>query len=141
MPERRVTLPDGAGLKRQGGALELVVITTKSKRLRDYANENSCLIYGPDAPTTISYNSPATPDVLDIALTKDLISPVHVTTCSALGSDHFTFLIDTRCRSNLLNHPDRFDLRRTGSVKVQASLKTYCCLRRNYETGLKSTRV
>ena len=38
--------------------------------LRDYADENSCLIFGPDTPTTNLYNPSATPDVLDIAVTK-----------------------------------------------------------------------
>jgi len=33
------------------------------KLLRDYADENSCLIFGPDTPTTNPYNSSATPYV------------------------------------------------------------------------------
>ena len=43
----------------------LKLITTRGRRLSDCVNENSCLIYGPDTPTTIPYNSSATPDVLD----------------------------------------------------------------------------
>jgi hypothetical protein len=31
--------------------------TTRCKLLRDYASGNSCLIYGPDSPTTLPYNS------------------------------------------------------------------------------------
>jgi len=46
--------------------------TRRGKLLRDYADENSCLIFGPDTPTTNPYNPSATPDVLDIAVTKDL---------------------------------------------------------------------
>ena len=89
------------------------LITTKGRRLRDYANDHSCLIYGPDTPTTIPYNSSATPDFLDILITKYLVIPVYLTTCSALSSDHLPVLIDTRCRSSFLNLPDRPDFRRT----------------------------
>ena len=62
------------------------LITTRGRRLRDYANEHSCLIFGPDTPTTIPYNSSANSDVLDIVITKDLVIPVYLTTCSALSS-------------------------------------------------------
>ena len=56
--------------------------TTRGMLLRDYANEHSCLIYGPDTPTTIPCNSSATPDVIDIVLTKDLVTPAYLTTCT-----------------------------------------------------------
>ena len=46
--------------------------TRRGKLLRDYADGNSCLIFGPDTPTTNPYNTSATPDVLDIAVTKDV---------------------------------------------------------------------
>ena len=46
--------------------------TRRGKLLRDYADENCCLIFGPDFPTTNPYNSSATPDVLDIIVTKDV---------------------------------------------------------------------
>ena len=45
------------------------------KLLRDYADENSCLIFGTDTPTTNPYNSSATPDVLDIVMVKELPFP------------------------------------------------------------------
>jgi len=45
----------------------------------------SCLIYGLDTPTTIPYNSYATPDVLDIIITKDLVTIMYLTTCCALS--------------------------------------------------------
>ena len=93
------------------------LITTMVRLLRDYANEHTCLIYGPDTPTTILINTSATPDVLDIVITKGLVIPVYLTTCSALSSDHLSVLIDTRCRSSFLNLPD---FRRTDWVKFQA---------------------
>jgi hypothetical protein len=96
---------------------------TRGRRLRDYANDYSCLIYGPETPTTSPYNSSATPDVLDIVITKNLVIPVYLTTCSALSPDHLPVLIDTRCRSSFLNIPDRPDFRRTDWVKFQACLK------------------
>ena len=40
----------------------------RGKLLRDYADENSCMIFGPDAPTTNPYRFNATPDDLDIAI-------------------------------------------------------------------------
>jgi hypothetical protein len=45
------------------------LITKRGKLLRDYADENSCVISGPDSPTNIPYNPSATPDVLDIVIT------------------------------------------------------------------------
>jgi hypothetical protein len=74
--------------------------TRRGKLLRVYANENSCLIFGPGTPTTNSYNPSTTPDVLDIVITKNLSSPVYQTSCSALSSDHIPVLIDTACRSS-----------------------------------------
>ena len=78
--------------------------------LREYAEKNSYIIYGTNKPTTVSYSSSATPYVLDIVITKDLVSPVNLTTCSALSSDHLPILIDTHCRSNFLRLPGFEDL-------------------------------
>jgi hypothetical protein len=100
-----------------------ILITTRGRLVRDYANDHSCLIYGPETPTTIPYNSSATIDVLGIVITKNLDIPVYLTTCSALSSDHFPVLIDTRCRSSFFNLPDRPDFRRTDRVKFQACLE------------------
>ena len=44
--------------------------TRRGKLLRDYADENTCLIFGPDTQTTKPYNPSAYADVLDIAVTK-----------------------------------------------------------------------
>jgi len=85
----------------------------RGKLLRDYADGNSCLIFGPDTPTTYPYKPLATPDVLDIVITKNLTSPVYLTSCSALSSDHLPVLIHTTCRSFFQHPPDRPDFRRT----------------------------
>jgi hypothetical protein len=45
--------------------------TRRGKILRDYADENSWLIFGLDTPTTKPYNPSVTPDILDTAVTKD----------------------------------------------------------------------
>ena len=97
--------------------------TRRGKLLRDYADGNSCLIFGPDSPTTNPYNSSATPDVLDIVITRGLPSPVHLTSCSALSSDHLPVLIDTMCRSSFQHPPDRPDVRRTDWAKFQTHLE------------------
>jgi hypothetical protein len=67
----------------------------RGKLLHDYADENSCLVFGPETPTTNSYKPSATPDVLDIVITRDLPSSVHLASCSTLSSDHLPVLIDT----------------------------------------------
>jgi len=64
--------------------------TRRGKLLRDNADGNSCLIFGPDSPTNNLYNPLVTPDVLDIVITKNLSFPVYLTSCSALSSDHFS---------------------------------------------------
>jgi hypothetical protein len=46
--------------------------TKRGNLLRDYADGNSCLIFGRDTPTTNPYNAPATPDFLDIVITRYL---------------------------------------------------------------------
>ena len=45
--------------------------TTRGKLLCDYADSNSCLIFGPDSSTTYPFNPSATPKVLDIVITRD----------------------------------------------------------------------
>jgi hypothetical protein len=50
------------------------LITKRGRLLRNYADKNSCLIHGPNTPTTVPYNPSATPDVLDIVITRDLVS-------------------------------------------------------------------
>jgi hypothetical protein len=66
--------------------------TRRGKLLRDCADGNSCLIYGPDTPTTNPYNLSATPDFFDMVITTDIPSLVHL--------DHLPVLIDTTCRSS-----------------------------------------
>jgi len=97
--------------------------TRRGKLLNDYANENSCLIVGPDSPTTNPYNPSVTPDVLDIVITKNLSFPVYLTSCSVLSSDHLPVLIDTSCCSSFHHPPDRPDFRRTDWANFQTQLK------------------
>jgi hypothetical protein len=92
------------------------------KLLCDYADENSCLIFGPDTPTTNLYNPSANPDVLGIVITKNLSSPVYLTSCSSLSSDHLPVLIDTAFRSSFQHPPDCSDFRRTDWVNFQTHL-------------------
>jgi hypothetical protein len=68
--------------------------TRREKLLRDYAERYSCLIFGPNTPTTNPYNPSSTPDVLDIVTTRDIPSSVNLTSCSALLSDHLPVLND-----------------------------------------------
>jgi len=97
--------------------------TRRGKLLREYTDWNSCLIFGPDSPTTNPYNPFVTPDVLDIVITNNLSFPVYLTSCSALSSDHLPFLIDTSCRSSFLNPPDRPDFRITDRASFQTQLE------------------
>ena len=65
----------------------------------------------------------ATPDVLDLVITRDLPSAVHVTSYSALSSDHLPVLIHTMCRSSFQHKPDRPDVRRIDWAKFQTHLE------------------
>jgi hypothetical protein len=94
----------------------------RGKFLRDYADGNSCLIFGPITPTTNPYNASASPNFLDIVITRNLTSPVYLTSCCALSSDHLPVLIDTTCRSSFLP-PHRPDFRRTDWANFQTHLE------------------
>jgi len=99
------------------------LISKRGRLLRDDADKNSCLIHGPNTPTTVQYNTSTTPDVLDIVIPRDLVFPVQLTTCSALSSDHLPILIDTQYRSSFHSPSDRPDLRKTDWPKFQACLE------------------
>jgi len=120
---RGIAGPDGRRPQRQTRGLEFAAEHETGKLLRDYADENSCLIFGPDTPTTNPYNSSATPDVLDFAIVKDLPFPVYLTSCPALSSDHLPVLIGTACRSSFQHPPDRSDFRRTDWANFQSHLE------------------
>jgi hypothetical protein len=97
--------------------------TSRGKLLRDYADENSCLIFGTDTTTTNPYNTSRTPDVLDNAIAKNLPFPVYLTSFSTLSSDHLPVLIDNACRSSFQHPPDRPDFRRTDFANFQTHLE------------------
>jgi hypothetical protein len=99
----------------------LRMTTRRRKLLRDYDDGNSCLIFGPDTPTTNPYSPSVTPDVLDIVLTKNLT--LYLTSCSALSSDHLPVLIDTACCSFFLRLTDRPDFRRADWANIQTYLE------------------
>jgi hypothetical protein len=67
--------------------------------LRDYADRNACLMYGPDSPATFLYQVNTDPDILDIVVYKGFVSTVYLTVCPALSSGHLPVLIDTACRT------------------------------------------
>jgi hypothetical protein len=115
--------------------------TRRRKLLRDYADGISCLIFGPDTPTTNPYNPSVTLDVLDIVLTQNLSFPVYLTSCSALSSDHLPVLIDTACCSSFLHPPDRPDFRRTDWVKFQTHLEDQIPFDPELSNGWQSTRA
>ena len=91
--------------------------------LRAYAEENSCMIFEPDSPTTNHYNSSVTPDVVDILITKNLSMPVNLTSCSSLSSDHLPAIIDKTCRSSFHHPPECLDFRRNDWVNFQTHLE------------------
>ena len=99
--------------------------TRRGKRLRDYADENPCLIFGRDTPTTKSYNPFAIPVALVIALTKQHPFPLYLTSCSPLSSDQLPVYIDTACRSSFHHPPDRPNFRRTDWANFQTHLEDH----------------
>jgi hypothetical protein len=96
--------------------------TRRGKLLRDYADGNTCLIFGLDTANIKPYSPSITPDVLHIVFTQNLSFPVYLTSCSALSSDHQPVLIDTACRSSFLHPPDRPDFIRTDWATFQTHL-------------------
>jgi len=96
--------------------------TKRGKLLRDYADENSCLIFGPESPTTNPYNSSDTPRNFDIMITNNLSFPMYLASCSGLSSDHIPVLIDTACRSSFHLPPDRPNFRQTNWANFQTHL-------------------
>ena len=97
--------------------------TRRGKLLRDYTDESTCLIFGPNSSTTNQYNPSVTPDVLDIVITKNLSFPVYVPWCSALSLDHLPVLFETVCRSSFHHPQDRPDFRRTDWAKFKTHLE------------------
>jgi len=110
--------------------------TRRGKLLRDYADEISGLHFGPDALTTDPYRSNATPDVLGIAMVKEIPFPVYLTSCSALSSDHLPVLIDTTCHSSFQHPPDRPDFRRTHWANFQVHLEDQIPFDPEFHNGL-----
>ena len=98
--------------------------TTRGKLLRDYADSYSSVNFGPDSPTTNPYIPSATPDVLDIVITRDFKTPIDLTSSSALSSDHLPVFVDTRCRSPFHCPSDRPHVRRTNWANFQAQLES-----------------
>jgi hypothetical protein len=104
-------------------ALNARLATRQGKILRDYADGNSYLIFGPDTPTTNPYSPSVTADVSDIVLTQNLSFPMYLTSCSALSSDHLPVLTDTACRYSFLHPLKRPDFRRTDWANFQTHLE------------------
>ena len=99
--------------------------TRRGKLLRDYADENFCLIFGPDTPTTNPYNPSATTDVLGIAVTKNVLVSLYLTSCSSPSSYHLPVLIHTACCSSFHHPPDRPNFRCTEWAKFQTNLEDH----------------
>jgi hypothetical protein len=115
--------------------------TRRGKLLRDYADGNSCLLFGRVTPTTKTHSPSIIPDVLDIVLTQNLSFPVYLTSCSALSSDHLPVLIDNACRSSFLHPPDRPDFRRTNWANSKLTWKNKFLSTRNCSKGWQSIRA
>jgi hypothetical protein len=92
----------------------------KGSLLRNYANRNFHLIYGPDYPSTLPYQPNATRDIFDIEMVKDIVLPVHLTVCSAPNSDHMPVVFDTASRTSFQNPLCRPDVARIDWAAFQA---------------------
>ena len=83
---------------------------------------NSCIILGPDSPTTIPSYSTLIPDVFDIVVVKVFVLPMNLTLCSAFSSDHFLVTVDLRDRSSFQVLPDWPCLKRVDWTHFQDHL-------------------
>jgi hypothetical protein len=115
--------------------------TRRGKLLRDYADENSCLIFEPDFPTTNPYNPSDTPDVLDIVITKNLTFPVYLTSCSTLSSNHLRYTLTLRVAHPSSTHRIALIAGALTGPTSKLTWKIKFRLIRNYTTGYQSTRV
>ena len=97
--------------------------TRREKLVRDYADENSCLIFGSESPTKNPYDPSVTHDVLGIFMTKNLTFPVYLNPFSVLSLDPLPVVIDTACRSSYHHPQDRPDFRRSDSANFQNNLE------------------
>jgi hypothetical protein len=104
--------PDGRRSQRQTRGLELADDHETGKILRDYADGNSCLIFGPDTPTTNPYNPSVTPDVNGHCVNPESLIPSisDFVLRTKLGPNPGTH---RHCLSLFLSSP-------TGSSKLQA---------------------
>ena len=75
------------------------------------------------SPNHNPFETSATPDVLNIVITKKLSTLVYLTSWSALSSDHLPVLIDTTCHSSFHHPPNRCDFRRTDWANFQTHLE------------------
>jgi hypothetical protein len=66
--------------------------TRREKIVHDYTEENAYLIFGPDTRITNPYITSATTNILEIVITKNLTSPVYLTSCTTLSSNHLPVL-------------------------------------------------
>ena len=112
-------------------------LSTRRGKLCVYADENTCLIFGPDTPTTHPYNSSATPDVSDITA-KHLPCPVYLTSCTALSLDHLPVIIDIMCLSSFLHPPDPLISGALFGPTSRSGRKTKFRSTRNYTMGWQS---
>jgi hypothetical protein len=87
--------------------------------LRNYVEENSCLIFGSKSQTINTYNTSVTPDVLHIMITKKFSFPVYLTSRSVLSSEHLPVLIDTSYRSFFHHKTGSLYFKHTDSVDNQ----------------------
>ena len=104
---------DGWPRQRQTRGLELAAEHETGKHLLDYADENFCLMFGPNSPTTNPYNCYSTPNILGIVITKNVSFPLYLFSWSTTTSDHLPVLIHFACRSSLHHPKDRPNFTRT----------------------------
>jgi Exonuclease III len=63
------------------------------RKLSDLQNRSNFQIIGPDRPTYILNQANRQPDILDIAMAKDISSPVRIEVMNELNSDHLPVIL------------------------------------------------
>lgn len=99
------------------------IICPRGRKLKAIADASGCEIFFPNSPTYFPTNKNYKPDVLDIALCKNVHFPPRLTIHYELSSDHFPVLADMRRGGLVMSTALTTQRRRTNWKQFQVELQ------------------